>query len=645
MALLGLLLVTGCCDCPEHQGAAADAAPADSARAEAGSPEAGQLEAGADQGLTPDAAPTKRAFLGPVALFLDPAEAKQARAAGKDFHGHYIQEVLAHAGVPYQVIGRSGLSGKGAWPALLVPYDAGFSSGEKKAIEQYVRAGGMLLLMGGASGLETLMQIKTQPPVAEGYLKAKGSSPFLSDIKEPLHVFEVRPVKAAGADAQVHADLLDKDGKSTGLAVVIRTPVGFNGGSAWYMGPDLAATLVKIQQGLPIATDGKEAPDGTAPVKDGILKTDDGIALDYVHDRSKVNGKPLFLRPVADQLKEMLLRLLVMRSAERGRLLPLLWYWPGVLNAVGVISHDSDGNDPAKAQVLLAAVKKLKLETTWCFMQYPDKYSKQLLSDIAAAGGEIALHYDARTPNNPKTKWGETYLKNQLAWLKAKSGLSQIVSNKNHYLRWQGWTEAYRWLETAGIQADQSKGPSKSGNVGFSYGTSHPYFPMDDHKHGNRVLDVLNVNLLTQDLALTCAYELGEALVDRALAHNGVAHFLFHPAHATKAAVAAAMNKIVPYGRGKGLKWWTVARLNAWERLRRRVSISNITAGGFSVTVPGKVDGATFLVPLGPKANNIKVTVGGKATAHKISSFLGVYVLRFTADLPKGATAVTVSYK
>lgn len=646
--LVVMLGLAGCCECPEVP----DAGGGGDAAREMGADlymETGPAEAGGDQNKN-DAAPAQQVFVGPVGVFLDPAEAKQARATGKDHFGHYLGEVLAHAGVPYKVLGRSDLTKaallpKVAFPLLLLPTRTTLSIAEQQAIEAYVLEGGTLVVMAGPSGLEKLLGIKAASPVAEGYIGCKATSPFLMDIKDPLHVFSATPVSiSSGAGAQVHADLLDTAGKPTGLAAVTRTPKGTSGGSAWYVAADLGATLVKIQQGIPITKDGPNAPDGTAPVKDGILKTDDGIVLDYTLDRSKVAGKPLFLRPVADQLKELLLRLILSTTAKRGRLLPLLWYWPGDLDAVGVISHDSDGNDTSLAQVLLAALKKLNLESTWCFIQYPDKYPTSLFSDIAAAGGEIALHYDARTPGNPKTKWGETYFLEQLKWLKAKSGQSAIISNKNHYLRWEGWVDAYRWFEKAGIQADHSKGPSKSGNVGFLYGTSHPYFPADDHLHDNRLLDVLSVNLLTQDLALTCAYELGEALVDSALAHHGVAHFLFHPAHAAKPAVAAAMNKIVPYGRNKGLKWWSVARLNTWERQRRKVSITKISAGQFTVTTPAKVDQATFIIPLGPKAINTSVKAGGKAVAHKIVSVLGTFVLRFTLDLSSGATVVEVNY-
>ncbi|HET7558380.1 MAG TPA: hypothetical protein VFK80_00350, partial [Limnochordia bacterium] len=76
-----------------------------------------------------------------------------------------------------------------------------------------------------------------------------------------------------------------------------------------------------------------------------------------------------------------------------------------------------------------------------------------------------------------------------------------------------------------------------------------------------------------QDLALTCPFAVGPAVVDACVAHKGVAHFLFHPAHIKKPGVAEAITNIIDYGRARGLEWWTSAQINDWERARRAVRI------------------------------------------------------------------------
>jgi hypothetical protein len=316
-------------------------------------------------------------------------------------------------------------------------------------------------------------------------------------------------------------------------------------------------------------------------------------------------------------------------------MMPVLWYWPGELNAVGVLSHDSDGNVAAQAWTLLGQIDALGLDTTWCFMRYPETYPAELFTAIGEAQCEIALHFDARTPDNPETVWSEDRFLSQLDWLEAITGVA-VTTNKNHYTRWEGWVEFYRWCERAGLQADQSKGPSKRGNVGFLYGTSHPYFPIDDAEHDNRLIDVLAVNLLSQDLVHTCPYSFGPALIDRAVEHHGVAHFLFHPAHTGRPEIEAAMGDLVSYGSGLGLEWWTVEQVNAWERARRGVAIDEIGETGFSVTSTSRIDDAVLLIPVSAGEG---LHVEGVPVECTPWSVYGVDVLRCTVDIEPGTTS------
>src|SRR5659263_133019 len=226
-------------------------------------------------------------------------------------------------------------------------------------------------------------------------------------------------------------------------------------GQAWYIAPDLALTVVKIQQGIPVVKDGAPAPDGTALINDSILRTEDGMVLNWTTDRSNISGIPLFLEPMSDQFKEMFLRMILDSYSRNSARLPFVWYWPGDLDAVVVLSHDSDGNKEDKARLLLHNLTKLGVNTTWCFIRYPDLYPLALFSDIANAGGEISLHFDAQTAHID-TKWSEANFRSQLSWLENKTGRN-VTTNKNHYARWEGWVDFYRWSEAAGIEADQSK--------------------------------------------------------------------------------------------------------------------------------------------------------------------------------------------
>ena len=105
---------------------------------------------------------------------------------------------------------------------------------------------------------------------------------------------------------------------------------------------------------------------------------------------------PAFLEPVTDELREVILRSIFHAAARQGLALPVLWYWPRGLKAVGHISHDTDGNEPHKATALLEVLNRAKVKSTWCTL-YPGGYPREFYGTLREQDFEIALHYDART--------------------------------------------------------------------------------------------------------------------------------------------------------------------------------------------------------------------------------------------------------
>ena len=143
-------------------------------------------------------------------------------------------------------------------------------------------------------------------------------------------------------------------------------------------------------------------------------------------------------------------------------------------------------------------------------------------------------------------------------------------------------------------------------------GGSQPYFPLDDEAASPRFLNVLEVNLLTQDLVVTCPPEYGAQLLDSALRHHGVAHFLFHPAHILKPGVADALAKLLDYGRTQRLEWWTNEQIYQWENLRRGVTATFDTPSAVTLHAPRPLSQATLLL-LRPGPDAQTITVQGQA--------------------------------
>jgi hypothetical protein len=361
------------------------------------------------------------------------------------------------------------------------------------------------------------------------------------------------------------------------------------------------------------------------------LKAEDGLVLDWQRDRSPMepDGTPVFLEPITDELREIILRAIFFAAQQQGIALPMLWYWPRGLKAVGHISHDSDGNNPELAAALLQVMNRNRVKSTWCIM-HPG-YPREFYGELKEHEFEIALHYDAHT-GGELTSWSRENFVFQHRWLMDEAGLEHIFSNKNHYTRWESRLDFFRWCEESGIRSDQSRGPSKKGTIGFPLGGSQPFFPLDDQADPPRYLDVLEVNMLTQDLVIVCPAEYGRQLLDSALRHHGVAHFLFHPAHILKPGVADALGDLLEYGRSQGLEWWTSQQIYRWEKLRRGVEASFGSPATITLHTGEPLEQATLLL-LNPQVDGRSLSLDGQPVSSDPWNLYGFEFQAVRADL------------
>src|SRR5688572_13315471 len=397
---------------------------------------------------------------------------------------NYVEEILAHAGVGYTRVGVDELPRRLDTLRLLVTVgERPLPEAVATRLHEWVEAGGGWLSVGGVCSMERTIGARLAPAyrgwgggtptLGEGYLVAETTDhPVLAHVEKPLHFFNGTAVEADGAT--VLATMLDAHGRATGKPVLLEHVVGK--GRALLVAADVTGTVVRVQQGVAITRDGVPAPDGTAAVTDGVLKSGDGAVLDWIFDRDPVEGAPglhAFLRPVADLWREVLLRGLFHLATELDVPLPLLWLYPRNLPAIAHMSHDTDGNEPHDARRLLDLLAQSEIQSTWCVIL--PGYDGALTRSIRDAGHELAMHFDAVSDG---TRFTEDEFHRQGAALRELLGEAP-VTNKNHYLRWEGDFELVQWCARLGIRIDQSKGASKAGEAGFNFGTCHPFFPVD----------------------------------------------------------------------------------------------------------------------------------------------------------------------
>ncbi|HZZ44926.1 MAG TPA: hypothetical protein VFE58_18455 [Tepidisphaeraceae bacterium] len=500
----------------------------------------------------------------------------------------YIHEILSHAGIPYQTLSPADLPAQLPHTKLLLTLgDAALDPSLQSQLQTFLHTGGSWINLAGLFDLHDLLGLRPAPSyqgfgagartLGEGYLiplppsslssilhpLSSSSHPITSPLQKPLHFFNGLALESTTATPL--ASSLDVHGRPTNSPVLFEHPVG--AGRVITFSIDLTGTIVHVQQGRSVTRDGVPAPDGTAPVSDGVLKSGDGAVLDWLFDRDEApgTGTPAFLRPVADLWRDLLLRTIFHCASLAKINLPVLWYWPRSLPAVAHMSHDTDGSDPVKGHRLLELLAEADIHTTWCVIL--PAYDNDLLTSIRLAGHELATHYDSMTTGLDfcSAQWDR-----QITELIAAFGpdTPRPVTNKNHYLRWEGDMDVFDWCLKHGIQLDQSKGASKTGEAGYNFGTCHPYFPV---RFNGDTVDVLELATPTQDLHVFAKEELFDSLLQVALRHHGVLHLLYHPAHTSRDDVGGSLVRSAAKAKSAGLEWWTGRQLNSWERARRTV--------------------------------------------------------------------------
>ncbi|MBW7453983.1 hypothetical protein K0U00_08025, partial [Paenibacillus sepulcri] len=344
---------------------------------------------------------------------------------------------------------------------------------------------------------------------------------------------------------------------------------------------NIPRTVVMFQQGTsPVLHDGIPAKDGTGSVDEGILKADDRCGMDWELDRLYTEtGAPYFAYPYADIWREHLIAHLLQIVTGKGLTIPVIGYWPDGVQCVATISHDSDLNIDETADTTLDVLKECGIHSTWCMIE--PGYHSAVYERVKRDGHELAFHYNALDIQNGK--WSEDEFDRQFEWLKQATGLHAVTSNKNHYTRYEGWGELFEWCEKNGIQADQTRGPSKKGNIGFLFGTCHPYFPIAWFDRHNRLYDVLEISFLTQDLDHVNLADSSVVIpfLEQTAKVEGAAHFLFHQVHIhQQPAVTDALRKVVAEAVKRGFQFWTSEQINNWERSRRGIRIDGIGEQG-----------------------------------------------------------------
>ncbi|MFP4600433.1 MAG: hypothetical protein ACLFVJ_19415 [Persicimonas sp.] len=187
--------------------------------------------------------------------------------------------------------------------------------------------------------------------------------------------------------------------------------------------------------------------------------------------------------PYADLLEQALLN-----QVSEERPLPRLWPFPGQHAGALMLTHPTPLNP--RAAIGYADWARKQEASSTIFMA-SDLIHRTEAALVEQAGAEVGLLWvlgDERPAVTEPIGVGairpierELSLTEQRQQLSTVLGGQEIVFGRVEGSRWTNdWDTTFRQLRAAGLQVDNSFGPTRAEHFGYLFGTGYPYYPVDE---------------------------------------------------------------------------------------------------------------------------------------------------------------------
>ncbi len=426
----------------------------------------------------------------------------------EDAWASYYREVLEHAGIPYSQIPKLLAAELAKYDVLLLCGVGEVLPQIREALEKWVEAGGALVCSGSAWGVEALLGLASGTKrLSRDRLKAEGPDRLWAEGMPHVTVF--------GASAHLPASAKIVAQFESGPVGISRRNAGK--GLGLFLAPHIGQAIALMQLGRSVEVDAVGPTDGFAMLDDGVLRAEDGTALDFERDRSATEeaGVPVFLHSHADAVREIWIRAIVEAAEHTGKPLPILWHWPRNAPFGAMLTVDCEDRDPESLSRLLRVLSMFGCRAAWLVPQAG--FTLDVVRSLRVREQELGLLYNV-DKGHP---WSPEQFKSQHLSLSRVSATADLLSVRAVDGKWQRWTSFYEMAEQAGARISLSKGGRQPGTSGFLFGTCHPFFPQRKDGSSHWVLEVPYSVYLPGHVTPDAA---AEALLAQTEARHGVYH-------------------------------------------------------------------------------------------------------------------------
>lgn len=536
--------------------------------------------------------------------------------APQDPRAAWYREVLAHAGLRVEVLTEWLPSELSRTHVCLVAGVGSLTPAQREGLRTWVDQGGHLVVASSPLELEEPLglvpgSVRRQ---SVGYLKATGSDRLWPEQIAKMKVLGISSASVSGAQVVAECD---------GRPVVTRHR--FGQGWAIYVGFDLGLTSQLLALGRSVECDGVGPSDPGVHLDDGVLRSEDGIALSFESDRTPSGEEPGYFGSAwVDLAREVWLRAVFEAIEGSGRTTPVTWYWPNASVGAATLSLDVRDSEVDRVVGMQRLLSMYGCPATW-LVPMPG-YAADVYRALRAMEHEVGLLYTVDEPNG----WHADRVKIQFTNLVRLASWPAMGSVRAQHGQWRGWLQFYDACEAAGARVSLNKGGRQSATAGFAFGTCHPFHPVRPDGKERLVLEIPYQLWSPGEVSSEGrAVEIVNAVADR----NGCLGFSLHPDAIADPSVSAALRRVLMQCKERRMVFMKADEVAKFERGRRHLRVSTKLlgeSGWMQIGSEHELSGLTLMLP----GTGYEVTERRKQVDTQVIRAFGTEFTAVVLDIP-----------